>query len=433
MNFISNVIRILSNARGEEISSEKIPSLEGLKKQAFENILYNVLRFSCNEQFFFIFDRKFHKIFFLQNSLAIRDELRKIFYKNEKNMEIFRKLRELELVELDIEGKFNKVRKIENNVVDELELLKKIYCNVFETLKLCSYSEYSKINKEYEKGEISYRKLSEAVMKIDFLFWRNFQIVYEKIFEKLSVAYISFENDIAYLNDSKNREKFSDIEIKNSNLILFPKVKILGEKFLLNIKHLDISNNSICELFDMEYLKRLIYLNLENNRLIRLHSICCLYNLKRLFLRNNELIEIPDSVRKLKNLEELDISRNKLKKITNFIGSLKNLKKAWFNDNYLEVIPESIGNLTKLEYITFYNNLKLKALPNSFEKIIGLEIIFDMYENFPQPSWFFSCEKRQYRRAKGYLKYRWICIIRENPFTLKGLKETASKILRYFG
>jgi len=86
-------------------------------------------------------------------------------------------------------------------------------------------------------------------------------------------------------------------------------------------------------------------------------------------------IELPKSIGNLTNLESFVIFIE-INSLPESIGNLKKLKELELNNTHISSIPKSIENLVNLKSLKIVGNEKLKQLPESFNTLINLEILY---------------------------------------------------------
>jgi Leucine-rich repeat (LRR) protein len=114
----------------------------------------------------------------------------------------------------------------------------------------------------------------------------------------------------------------------------------------------------------------------ESNEVSERIENCRLSGSETLDLSNMYIKELPTEIESLKNLADLDVSYNKLESLPDWIEKLHSLKKLNLRENKLKIIPEWLGSLTSLEELDISWNKKIKALPNSFNQLCNLEVLF---------------------------------------------------------
>lgn len=191
---------------------------------------------------------------------------------------------------------------------------------------------------------------------------------------------ITNEGKIEFILD---RPKLLEIlKIDEKSLILKEEIDLSYEKIqiteiekdtftgLINLKKLNLSNNSIIRLADNTFkdLGELTELNLSINSINGLSKseFTGLKNLKILDLSNNFIEEIPNNVfTHIKNIENINLSNNKINIITNraFYNLTKlnhlDLTKNLVSDKY-QYIAEFLSNRVKVCYTKFEVNNRNK-------------------------------------------------------------------------
>lgn len=95
-------------------------------------------------------------------------------------------------------------------------------------------------------------------------------------------------------------------------------------------------------------------------------EICTLTTLESLSL--DHIDALPEAIGNLVNLRRLTISGNKLKALPNSFCKLVKLEYLWAYSNALEELPEAFGDLVELRSLSIWGN-ELKTLPSSFCKL----------------------------------------------------------------
>lgn len=110
---------------------------------------------------------------------------------------------------------------------------------------------------------------------------------------------------------SYNREKFflnnNKLIIRNRKLTDISKIR--GLQYLVNLRYLDLHNNTIGKIHSLDNLSNLEYLNLSGNHILEISGLSKLTKLKELDISANKISEI-EGLGNLVNLEKLNIKRN---------------------------------------------------------------------------------------------------------------------------
>jgi hypothetical protein len=187
--------------------------------------------------------------------------------------------------------------------------------------------------------------------------------------------------------------KYLKINAKLTNIS--PKIKNL-----VNLRKLDLSNNSlvklpneICRLNELlllditlnkltylppniSELNNLKQLNMDYNDFkdinIKINNKNCFKNLVHLSISHNKLNHIPQFIFELTNLQELNLSNNNINYIDDQISNLINLKSLHLDINNIFFINESLFNLTNLVELNLGNN-SITDIPITINKLVNLK------------------------------------------------------------
>nr|KYP49346.1 putative WRKY transcription factor 19 [Cajanus cajan] len=156
------------------------------------------------------------------------------------------------------------------------------------------------------------------------------------------------------------------------------KLKTLPENIgiLKSLKALHADNTAIAELpqsiFRLTKLEQLVLEGCQHLRRLP-SSIGHLCSLQELSLYGSGLEELPDSVGTLNNLEKLNLMWCKsLTVIPDSIGNLISLTKLWFDRTAIKEFPSAIGSLSYLRELSFGNCKSLTSLPHSIKTLASL-------------------------------------------------------------
>lgn len=122
---------------------------------------------------------------------------------------------------------------------------------------------------------------------------------------------------------------------------------------LVNVEDLDLSSNEITDITPLTNIEKLIFLTLDNNNISNLEPIRDMVDLYYLRLNNNEIMNI-DQVSGLTDLENLYLSSNEVTDISP-ISNLNNIKILELYNNQITDVKELKG-LNKLEYLDLDSN-----------------------------------------------------------------------------
>ena len=122
--------------------------------------------------------------------------------------------------------------------------------------------------------------------------------------------------------------------------------------------------------------------NLKNLKYLRIigfdelpEEIAELDNLETLVCLRCSFKQFPKALCGLKNLKSLNILCKSLETLPDEFGNLSSLTTVDMRGSKIEYLPQYIGNLTNLEVFQLAANKKLKALPDSIEKLTTLKVL----------------------------------------------------------
>jgi len=252
------------------------------------------------------------------------------------------------------------------NGLDNLEILYldlKKECN-FDLTKSEKLTELSILSIENVFFGISFRKpfplkFPDSIKKLvltDLVFSSdNFQVIASlPNLEELTMSYYhgGWErfSDEFVIKTLESRDKLRKLTINssiniNKNLEFFSKLE--------NLTYLDLSRNTLTDIYLLENLKNLEYIGLSDNGLNEFpKELITMKNLEYINLSRNSIKDLPDEIGKLENLKILDLSYNAFTKFPMAIANLKNLENLHLELNEIEdEIPESYNNLSELKAV----------------------------------------------------------------------------------
>lgn len=200
-------------------------------------------------------------------------------------------------------------------------------------------------------------------------------------------ATVIFTEPNSYFNNEAALRKLETLKWVASSVSDGSFKSLLVDKNFINLKVLDVSNNSIVQLEPSMFarLKSLRTLNLAYNLIATIDSdnvFTELENLRELYLQGNQLVSInassetglsyyekkPYLFKKLDQLIVLNLARNRINDLPRHIfNDLKQLKTLDLSYNNLILIPfQLFQELKNLEYLNLSNNKVLSVLDNFF-------------------------------------------------------------------
>jgi len=139
---------------------------------------------------------------------------------------------------------------------------------------------------------------------------------------------------------------------------------------VLDLRHLNISNNKAYS-WDKTYCSNsLPYLPIEFTRLV---------GLVKFLAFGVKLTELPDEIHHLRNLQIIDISKNNLRWLPSTIHLLPKLRLMNISDNNINMLPLYLEELKSLEHLIASHN-RISELPEKLGFNSNL-LTLDMYDN----------------------------------------------------
>ncbi|MDP7196961.1 MAG: leucine-rich repeat domain-containing protein [SAR202 cluster bacterium] len=259
-------------------------------------------------------------------------------------------------------------RVTDGNFVSYLNLLSK-----FKQLKsLIIDGDYRIVPEEIE----NLTQIKSLILKSEYLYNVGVDDINDLPFSNL----LNLEElEVSSIRSSGNMKKLISIsKLLNLKKLILSKLQIpeIPNQFaeLINIKELDLSNNSL------EDEDRITTWGGPNNDKYTIHhkdsikSLAKLINLEKLNLKSNNLTKVK-WVGNLKNLEYLNLESNELTEIPSEIGKLKKLKVLKIAFNKINSISVELGRLEKLEELDISMNNELTSLPDEIVNLEQLKIL----------------------------------------------------------
>ena len=147
--------------------------------------------------------------------------------------------------------------------------------------------------------------------------------------------------------------------------------KIEGLEQLVNLQHLDLSNNHVNKIEGLEHLVLLQQLNLYVNQITKIEGIKGLVQLQRLDLSANRIKKI-EGLETLVNLHELYSDHNLISKIVGLEQFVK-LQRLDLSSNLINKI-EGLEQLVELKHLDLSGNLIYKI--EGLEQLIHLQKLY---------------------------------------------------------
>ena len=209
-----------------------------------------------------------------------------------------------------------------------------------------------------------------------------------KYLELKSIYKCCFLNRLLYLGfieimNDKAKEKIDEINIERGIYVLDE-----NKNYFDNLKSL-IKRCSILYLMkDKGYSILNVILNdeiqLSSKQLVRIfipqENLINLLNLRHLDLSNNQIKDLPEELYELKNLEHLYLNNNRIQYISNKISNLINLTILYLQGNEIKLLPKKVCKLEKLLFFHFYYN-PIEHLPYKIKFMESASVSLDMLQS----------------------------------------------------
>ncbi|WP_034058880.1 COR domain-containing protein [Lacinutrix jangbogonensis] len=174
----------------------------------------------------------------------------------------------------------------------------------------------------------------------------------------------------------ENFELLENLNLSNNKFILFPEVitlckslKVLNfrgnrvtdliglQKLFISLEKIDLSSNKLETLrVDFSSFDKLKEADLSNNGICKFPKSLLLVNLKHLNLSSNSIENLPDDINNLKSIRHLDLSYNNITDLPEEICELTELRYLNLTGNNIITLPKSFAKLKKLQDLNLSGN-----------------------------------------------------------------------------
>ena len=171
------------------------------------------------------------------------------------------------------------------------------------------------------------------------------------------------------------------LKLANCGLIDFP----FCFMELTNLRHLDISKNSIVSIDRDIVHPQLEELELSRNQLKSFPEKSCRFeaaSLLNLYLSSNKLETVRAELMLVPKLQVLTVSNNKLQRIDFVLRFSRNLKEFQASTNLISSIPPDISSMNLQHLDLSYNDIE--KIPDSFSKMHSLKSLYLVGNIFQQ-------------------------------------------------